>query len=408
MKKLAALTTSLALGTFLSVTPTFAATTQNPSLPAGFHSQTFASGTASQILPDDITTLNGHIYTAYQNGIPSKGGTGKNGAKQSTIVEYNKQGKVIQKWKITGKCDGMTADTANNRIIATVNEDGNSSLYIITPGKTTPQHFQYQPNPSGSSAKGSLATGGGTDSIGIVNGKYYLSASAPSKGPNGKFTKTALFQAHINTSKGIVTLTSALKDNAAAKDAVTGKNVTLNLSDPDSSGIVPKNSSRFAGDFMLDSQGDKELIFIHNIGSSNHTQTRLALNKQVDDVIWATQKNGTLLISDNGKNKVYSVTGTFQPGTVFASVGHSVDKLNLKTGALTPFVTGLSSSHGMTFVSGQLPSTSTGNSNTNGSSTVKGATNTSTGFPVEELLIEGLALLLLGGISAFFLRRAKN
>src|SRR5262249_16061821 len=44
-----------------------------------------------------------------------------------------------------------------------------------------------------------------------------------------------------------------------ASDA--GKRVTLALTDPDSNGVVPSSSPEFAGDFMLNSQGDEELIF---------------------------------------------------------------------------------------------------------------------------------------------------
>lgn len=409
MKKIAAFAAPIVLGTLFTVAPAFAATsptTQKVTVPSGFTTQTYVSGTSKLSKPDDITTLNGNMYVAYQNGVPSKGGKGTNGATQSTIVEYNKSGKMINKWNITGKCDGMTADSANNRILASVNEDGNSSLYLIMPGQSTAQHLKYSPDPSASSTPSPLGTGGGTDSIAVVNGKVYITASAPAADANGKtYSKTALFQANINTAKGTVTLSSVLKDNAKATNAMTGKSEMLNLSDPDSSIQVPQVSSKFAGDFMLDSQGDQELIFLHNLGSSNQTQQVLPLSAQVDDVTWATGTQGTLYISDPGTNKVYAVTGNFKQGTVFASVGKSVGTLDLNTGKIKPFVTGLSDSHGMTFIPGKAAAT-TGSSKT--PTPVKGATSPKTGFPVEELVLEGLGLLSLGGGTAATLLRKKK
>ena len=58
-------------------------------------------------------------------------------------------------------------------------------------------------------------------------------------------------------------------DNATATDALTGKRVTLNLSDPHSSENVPHAVPRFGGDFLLDSQGDKQLVFLRKPGSED-------------------------------------------------------------------------------------------------------------------------------------------
>ena len=47
-----------------------------------------------------------------------------------------------------------------------------------------------------------------------------------------------------------------------------GQTVSLALTDPDSNEDVPFFAPRFAGDFMLTSQGDKQQIFVHDAGSS--------------------------------------------------------------------------------------------------------------------------------------------
>ena len=68
--------------------------------------------------------------------------------------------------------DGLTADPARNIVIATVNEDLNSSLYTIDPlaGTGGIQHYAYNEP---------LPHNGGTDAISIVGGQIVVSASAP-------------------------------------------------------------------------------------------------------------------------------------------------------------------------------------------------------------------------------------
>lgn len=325
-------------------------------LPAvsGFHVSAFAQGTSSMTNPDDITMMNNRIYVAYQDGVGSKGEASKSGVTSSTVVAYDKNGQVVEKWTIVGKCDGMTADPTNNRIIATVNEDGNSSMYIMAQGKSAPQHITYSPNPA-TAKSGAMATGGGTDSIAVHNGNVYLSASAPAPDSNGNFTHAALFKATIQGNTA--TLTPALMGNATATDVTTGKNVTLNLSDPDSSTIVPSVSPKFAGDFMLDSQGDSQLLFVQNLGSADQSVSKLPLGTQVDDVAWATSSTGTLYVSDSSANKVYVISVHTKPGTAFVScasdsgVGNFIGEFDLSTGNITPVVMGLNS-HGMIFVPG--------------------------------------------------------
>ena len=73
-------------------------------------------------------------------------------------------------WDVVGKCHGLTADPLNGKLIATVNEDANSSVYLIDPNGSA---VQYQYNDGG------IAHGGGTDAIEIYDGIVLISASAP-------------------------------------------------------------------------------------------------------------------------------------------------------------------------------------------------------------------------------------
>jgi len=326
---------------------------------SGFSASVLAQGTTFDN-PDDMAYLADHIFVGYQNGVGAKGEASKKGVTYSTIVEYDKSGNIISSWNIPGKCDGLAADATNHRLLATVNEDGSSSMYIIDPNAAQGlqiQNISFSPDPAASSTTGPLATGGGTDSIAIQNGNIYISASAPSADQNGNFTHAALFQATIQGKTA--TLKPVLMGNATATDVSTGKPATLNLSDPDSNNVVPVSSPQYAGDLVVDSQGDSQLVFVHNPGSNQQTQTRLSIGTQVDDTEWATSSKGTLYVTDTSANKVYAITGNFTPGTAFvATPGDSgvaglIGTLDLSTGTIHPFAMGMSSPHGLLFVPGQ-------------------------------------------------------
>ncbi len=56
-------------------------------------------------------------------------------------------------------------------------------------------------------------------------------------------------------------------DGCEHGSAASGQTVALALTDPDSNEDVPSYAARFAGDFMLTSQGDQEQIFVRDAGS---------------------------------------------------------------------------------------------------------------------------------------------
>ena len=69
-------------------------------------------------------------------------------------------------------------------------------------------------------------------------------------------------------------------------NTTTNQQVTLNLTDHDSMTIDSQ------GNLVLDSQGDAELIFLHNPGTAQQIVTRLPLGTQVDDTIWIPSSEG--------------------------------------------------------------------------------------------------------------------
>lgn len=349
-----ALTGALGLAAFGFLATSEAAAAKSPA----FSGRVFATGDSSLNAPDDITAMGGSIFVSWQNGVGPKGEPAGNGNTQSTVVEYSISGQVLHSWQLTGRNDGMTADPKHERIIATVNEDGNSSLYTITPEAPAASqlaHYTYSPNPP--------AHGGGTDAPQIYRGQIFISASNPSDA-----TQPAVYRASLLGTTA--TLTPVFFDNSSATVANTndpqyGKPTTLALSDPDSNTVVPRSSPRFGGDFMLDSQGDMQQIYVHNAGTPSQKLFVLNLSQSVDDTAWATSSRGTLFLTDANQNKVFAVQGRFDVGTAFSAVtpGNAnnppnppvpnyVATLNLRTGLLTA-VPGLSiQAKGLVFVRG--------------------------------------------------------
>jgi hypothetical protein len=325
---------------------------------SGLTAQLFATGTSSVSNPDDITAMGGSIFVAWQNGVGSQGEPAANGNTQSTVVEYSGSGRPLNSWRLTGRVDGMSADPAHERIIATVNEDGNTSLFAIRPDAPTASqvvHYTYSPNPP--------VHGGGTDAPHVFRGQLLISASNPSD-----TTQPAVYRATLSGTTA--TLTPVFSDDAVATVANTnspqhGQKVTLGLTDPDSNTVVPRSSPRFGGDFVLDSQGDQQQVYVRDAGGRSQSLSVLDLSQSVDDTAWATASRGTLFATD-GKNDVFAVRGRFDVGTAFsaATPGNAnnappnpgpnfLATLDLNTGAVTA-VPGITfTAKGLVFVPGE-------------------------------------------------------
>ena len=267
--------------------------------------------------PDDITYLGGHIFVGFQNGIGPQGQASTTGNRDSTVVEFNLHGHAVDQWDVVGKCDGVTADPLDGQVIATVNEDANSSIYLIDPGGKA-VHYRYNvPLPSH----------GGTDAIEVYHGLILLSASAPgttgAAAPQPSYP--AVYRATFTARTHVATVKTLFGDEAFATVANTnsaqrGKRVRLALTDPDSNEDVPSYADRFAGDFMLTSQGDKEQIFVLRKGRLGSHLAVLQLSQSVDDTAWARSAAGRLYAASTADGTVDVVSGPFRPGTVLVAV----------------------------------------------------------------------------------------
>jgi hypothetical protein len=274
--------------------------------------------------PDDITVLGRHLFTAFQNGVGPQGEPSADGNTASTVVEFTASGHVIRQWDLHGKCDGITADPGRGELIATVNEDANSSIYTITPGARPGhqvRHYQYNE---------ALPHFGGTDAISIYHGQVLVSASAP--GTTGAAapqpTYPAVYSVEFHPATHVATVRPVFYDEAKARVANVGPSrgtvVTLALTDPDSNEVVPAAGPRFAGDFMLTSQGDQEQIFLQPSRSGGLWAGRqlhvLRLSQSVDDTAWSRSWGGRIFGADTSGDTVDVVTGSFRPGSVFVAV----------------------------------------------------------------------------------------
>ena len=316
--------------------------------------------------PDDLAVLGGKLYVGFQNGIGPQGEPSGSGNLDSTIAEFTPAGSLVKEWNVTGKIDGMGADSATGQIIATVNEDAKSSLYTLSGGTVT--HYTYSESP--------LPQLGGTDAVTVYDGKILISASSPGTTGKPPASAPAVFAVTLNSGTKTAAVAPFFADNATATTtnaANAGKPVTLALTDPDSNEIVPSSSPDFAGDFMLNAQADQELIFS---GASGQNLKVLKISQPVDDTAWVTSASGTLYTTDSTANTVDAITGTFKPGTAYTAVAPCnaasapavcpvpptagkpskygpdyLGTINMKTGAVSKVtLNGIASPKGMIFV----------------------------------------------------------
>ncbi len=279
------------------------------------HTYTTAGSTATHTEtlsdPDDISRWGNDLFVGFQNGVGPQGQASTDGNLDSTVVEFTLSGTVVAQWDVLGKTDGVTADRGLG-VLATVNEDANTSLYLIdptAPANSAVTHYTYSEVP--------LPHLGGTDAISIDHGQILISASAPGTGgaaaPQPNYP--AVYVVTLDPSSKVAKVSPLFYDESTATVANEGagkhsKTVTLALTDPDSNEIVPPGA-RFGGDFMLTSQGDEEQIYVSAPGTSNQTLSVLSLSQSVDDTAWSTTSSGTLYSTDSTNDAVDLITGRF-------------------------------------------------------------------------------------------------
>jgi hypothetical protein len=261
--------------------------------------------------PDDISQWGNDLFIGFQNGVGPQGEASSDGNRDSTVVELSMTGHVLAQWDVLGKTDGVTADPGLG-VLATVNEDANSSIYLIRP--TSPKssavtRFSYSE---------ALPHNGGTDAISIDDGNILVSASAPGTTgqPAPQPTYPAVYSVKLDLASRVASISPLFFDESSATVANIGNSqhgttTKLALTDPDSSEVVPSPGPRFAGDFMLTSQGDDEQIFVSGAGTAHQNLSVLSLTQSVDDTAWPSSASGSLYSTDATNDAVDVVTGPF-------------------------------------------------------------------------------------------------
>lgn len=389
----------------LAGAPAHAATTAPISAPT-----VFASAPSGAVKPDDITMLDGLLFVTYQN---NAGADGSPAGSHSTVVALDRAGHASQLWSIAGRVDGLTADPTRHRVLATANEDLNSTLYAITPGDKAPTHYTYSPDPA---QKGSDGSNGGTDSISIAaDGSIYLAHSNPDPTLAPPNDAPALYRATLSGSTASLTPVFGVNDRASVINPAAGAPATtkLALTDPDSNRIIT-----VAGQSALvqDAQADSKLVFASNLTAATPTLKQLNLHNatgtasvtpQLDDLEQITGP-GTLYIADQGSGVIYSLdTATMTPGTIVVSQPKpskgdlanraAVGTLDPATGIVTPLLTSLQSPKGLVFVPAAASTSPTG-------VTAPQAVDSGSadpGTPDTALILSGAILMAIAAAGAF-------
>lgn len=332
--------------------PNNAAASSNGTVPSsvtpvsGYAVSVFAGASqfGSSTHPDSLIKVGSNIFVGYGDAVNPDGtvaGSNPPTAGKCEIIEYDLTGKPLKTFTITGHNDGLLAYDSQT-IWAMSNEDANPTLTVINLANAT--QTQYTPTTP-------LLHGGGLDDMSLINGKVFVSASnpslSPSNTPNGA---SAVISISLNANGHTFDWTPVLSNTAPATDVASGSAITLNLTDPDSEAVDP------SGNLVLDSQGDSELVILSNPGSANQTASRLSLTLYtnpwpVDDTRFVpTGTNPFMLFTDTKANTIYRVDALFNAGDVYSAGEGTLLKLDPTSGNLTPIIDGLTSPHGILFI----------------------------------------------------------
>lgn len=231
--------------------------------------------------PDSITAdSSGNIFIEYGNGNGADS-TGKlhNGS-TSTIVEYDRVGRIEHSYSIPGSEDGLKIDPTTGKLWALHNEDGNSFLYLIDPAKHTvsgPLSYASPPYIYGATSTR------GYDDVAFSNGQVFLSHTNPAS--IGDAVVQTLDNGHNPT--GTLHATSILRLGDTGTDLTTGAvNQPLPVADPDSL------KSLADGTLVLTGDHDRGLTFIHDPGTVQQFESFVTLPDGLCCKVWWSARVG--------------------------------------------------------------------------------------------------------------------
>jgi len=310
-----------------------------------FAESVFATGTPlGATRPDSITVGGGHVFIEYGNGASSSAVPGTAGS--STIGEYDLSGNPITSFQVPGLVDGLRYNPNTGLLWALQNQDGNSLLTTIDPNSPVTGRSVYTYSPT--------STTRGFDDVTFVGANAYISNTNPADP-----TDAIIHQ--VTLGAGTVNLSPILTAGALGTDNATGRSGTILATDPDSL------TQRPDGSLLLTGEGDGALTMVRNPGASQSVSFVKLIDAagasltNPDDVLIAPNGVSRLLVADTASNTIFSITGPFQPGGAYGSIGstHTLDSIDLTTGVGIPLAAGLFPStagpHGLAFVPAAVP-----------------------------------------------------
>lgn len=309
----------------------------NRAAASSFNVQVFATGSAvGGTSPDSVLFGDGSVWISYQNGADSAGASGS-----STVVRYTPSGGILDKWSIAGNVDGLRMDPTG-LVWAMQNNDGNSALTVINPVTNATTAYSYG---STYTANGN-SSGRGFDDAAFLHGQVFISETNPVSG-----TDPILVRLTTGLSSPLQ-VAGILNSTVSGTNLATGAAGSTTITDPDSLILTP------TGDLALTGEADQTIVFVHNPGTANQTESFIgllgtdgkAISGNPDDTIFPTATQGIIYVADTGANTVYRITATgLTPGSVYVDVGDEFGSLDTSTGIVTPIFTGVSP-HGGEFV----------------------------------------------------------
>jgi len=209
--------------------------------------KTFEAPIDGSSQPDSIATGGGFTFIEYGNGADSTGAGGS-----STIVQYDKAGRIEFSYSITGSVDGLKVNPVTGELWALQNQDGNPTLTLIDPKTHTVSDPLSFANSSGAR---------GYDDVVFEGHKVFLSYTNPANA--GDATVVELVQGDHPT--GLLTTKTVLAFGATGLDTVTGQIETVPQNDPDAMKMAPN------GDLILSSGDDGAIIDIKDPGTAHQS-----------------------------------------------------------------------------------------------------------------------------------------
>ena len=321
--------------------------------------------------PDSIVQLGtgsaSSMLVAYGDNVQPNGTVSSTNSATGTtqIVQYDMNGNAQKTYTVPGHNDGMLAYDSHT-IWAMSNEDANPTLVVIdvTSGKMTTYTADAAP-----------AHGGGLDDLQLINGQVFVSGSNPTlDASTNLYDGPAIYTLALNSTGSTFHLTPVLMGNARAQvinpsaagvtvdasgTAMLGNPLVPNGSTNNPGGLQDPDSmaTDSAGNLVLDSQADSELVFVSNPGAANQSVKELFLTLYsnpwpVDDTRWAPASSQFMLVTDTGSGLIYKITSAsgFKAGSMYSNGQGTVLQDDPTTGDMTPIMTGMTSPHGMLFV----------------------------------------------------------